>query len=273
MYLPPTTIPSTKAKVVRVGLQGEPATGKTYSSLTFPNPIVGNLDNGLSAFPGTPSIPFYDPEFICSLNNGKFKPKSANEPPLYIGRMSGGEIEEGALLWWLRTEGLKLEADQTYIHDSWSSTQDALDTELWLKRNAKVSHDGKIDDRAPWGNKGKISKEIMKYLCSLRCNVVVIFHEIQQRNDKPPYNLLDKTKPLMQGAFVAEIKRFFTDYFRTVTEEILAQQPDGKHRCVEVKYFWQVRSDHEFDARSSISFPSGIVRTKPHYDIFKEYAT
>ena len=41
---------------IRLGLQGYSGTGKTWAALTFPNPIVLNLDRGLGAHTGRSDV-------------------------------------------------------------------------------------------------------------------------------------------------------------------------------------------------------------------------
>src|SRR5437762_13522862 len=100
MYIPEKTfnLKDMQFPQIRLGLLGEPACGKTYSALTFPNPIVLDFDGGLTAYAGQDIsvIPFYDPEWVT---NYGFPRKDKTKQP----------NRKAALLKFLNEEGIKLE--------------------------------------------------------------------------------------------------------------------------------------------------------------------
>ena len=52
---------------IRLGIQGPPGSGKTWAALTFPNPVIINLDRGLGAHAGRSDVidvPFYSGSFV-----------------------------------------------------------------------------------------------------------------------------------------------------------------------------------------------------------------
>ena len=78
-YIPPHSSPLADMSFsqIRLGIQGAPGTGKTYAAVSFPNPIVLDLDNKLGAHKTRKDIlvlPFHDPDFIIN------KLKVHNEP-------------------------------------------------------------------------------------------------------------------------------------------------------------------------------------------------
>ena len=263
MHIPTTTVNLQQVKYPQIclGLQGAPGTGKTYSALTFPNPIVLDIDNGLTRFGGTDltTVPVFDHDWCCNLANGKYKPKKQGQTP---DRMS---IIEDFLL----EEAMKMSDQQTLIIDSWSSLQDAFDQEQNLPHRVvkRMTKTGEEDKFKFWDEKIKYSKRILSLVRSLKCHVIVTFHELQVRHPDTGV-LLDKVAPLMQGKFVAELKRFFTDWFRVVNEET---RDATKKNVVSTQYFWQIRPDNQCDTKTRLNVPDGTYRVEPHYKIFEQY--
>lgn len=257
MHIPKSAI-SLKDKPqaqLRLGLQGPPASGKTTSSLTFPNPIVADFDGGLTQFAGSDilHIPFYDPEFIEKIMDCKITDKA-----IFPNRKK-------ALIKFLQLDALKFTQEQTLILDSWTAIQTAFDFQT--NAEPKYTQQGKIDEYAFWAEKIEYSEKVMVYLCSLKCNVVVTLHESSIR-DPHTGQLMEKLAPLMQGKFVAQLKRWFTDFFRMISEE--KKNKEGK--VDKIEYFWQIRSDNKFDAKTRLkNIPDGIFRCEPHYKIFEQY--
>lgn len=245
-----------------LGLQGEPGYGKTWSALTFPNPVVLDFDAGLVAHGGKDIIviPFYDYDFISSLNNGAYLPKFKNRLP----------NRRDALLWFLETEGFKLTSEQTLILDSWTTIQAAFDTQI--EYEPKLTKDNKIDDYHPWQKKIDFSANLFSYLKALKCNVIITFHELKVRDPKTG-QLVDKVAPLMQGQFVSRLKLYFPDFYRCIVEDDQVKDPvSGRQKSVKTHYFWQVRSDIQFQAKCSLALPENIWKVEPNYSIFKKYA-
>lgn len=255
MYIPTITrsLKDLKFPQIRLGLQGAPATGKTHSALTFPNVIVLDTDKSLTEHTGKdiPTFPMWDPDYVCSLNNGAFKPKHQSHEP---------NVRD-AVLWLLKTECRKLTAEQTLLLDSWTSLQNYFDTQTGYF--PKMGRDGSINDYAFWGDKIDYSKDIVELLKKLACHVIVTFHEFQKRDPKTQ-QLLEKVGPLMQGQFVAQLAAPFTDFFRTLH----IGEKDGKDE----KYVWQVRSDNQFNAKTRLTkIPDGVKFVEPDFKIFAQY--
>lgn len=238
---------------IRLGLSGDSGSGKTTSALTFPNPIVLDFDNGLTQFTGLdiPVVRFYDEETVCNMG---FKPSK-------VGAMCN---RKDALMFWLQNEGLKLKAGQTLILDSWTTIQNAFDVETAM--HPDISKKGNENERSFWVEKIKYSKKLMEYVMTLRCHIVVCFHEIKVR-DQTTGQLLDKVQPLMKGGFVPEIKIFFTDFYRMVAE----QKRNNLGQEESCKYYWQVNSSNAFDAKCRLQIPQEIFRTEAHFKIFEQY--
>jgi len=262
-YLPPNSITLDKAKPqqIRLGLQGYPGTGKTWSSLTFPNPIVLDIDRGLGAHLGrndVVQVPFYDPEFVKT-----------------IIPTQGYNIRD-ALTYWIDKEGRKLEADQTLILDGISGIESNYHF-MWRKQPT-LTKTGVIDDRDEWTKKITYFGELTDLLISLRCHVVVITHEAETKTKDNVYDSM-KVRPLLTGQAGNRLLSKFTDWFRqhasdkptpgvAVAEDKLAQwgmnAAEFAAMCKEFPrntvYYWQTEGDAAFDGKASslVNFPRYI---------------
>jgi len=261
-YTPPfaQNMQDKKIGQIRLGIQGESGSFKTGAALTFPNPTVYDYDNGLRAYAGQDItvIPFHDYDFMCALNNGKYKPRRPKTQP----------NRRDALLWVLETEGYKMTEDQTLILDSWTTIQDAFGAEEDVE--PATTKKGEIDEFAYWQHKIEYSEKIMSWLAALKCHVVVSFHEIKLRSPITG-QLMDKIGPLMQGKFVAKLQLYFTDFFRAIAVGKTRKRADGTMETIGTEFFWQVRSDDTFTAKTRLLLPEGLMRVEPHYKIFQQY--
>ena len=184
---------------IRVGFQGPPGVGKTTAALTFPNPIVLNIDRGLGAHghrSDVIEVPFWNPKFVDSI-----VPRSgANCPP----------NRRDALLKWLKTEGMKLSPTQTLILDSNTQIQNAYHAEYNV--NPVIAKSGKVDDFAEWKYKLTFYDELMMWLKTIPCNVVYICHETPDRDKTGELNGM--VRPLLTGQFADQLASHMTDWFR-----------------------------------------------------------
>lgn len=270
LYKPPGSVTLDQLKdkpQKRVGIQGYGGTGKTWSALTFPNPIVLNLDRGLGAHIGRADvmeIPFYLPAFCGGPNQLKDK-----------------------LLLWLEKEAVKLKPNQTLVFDGCTSLQNAY--HKWFADNQMsfLTRGGKVDDFAEWAVKRKYYAEIMELFKTLQCDVVFIAHEADKKDKDGSYT--GKIRPLLSGSFGDELLNHFTDWFRQITfdkpdltQEIkpatLAAFGMNSKECIEMcnsfprntLYVWQTDSDSIFDGKCSslVNFPRYL---KADYSSFLKY--
>lgn len=205
IYTPPDCKPLSEvvnSPQIRLGLQGPPGTGKTWASLTFPNPIVLNLDRGLGAHVGRADvieIPFYNPVFV-----DKIHPRDGmNAPP----------NRKDAIMDWLARFGTKLGSEQTLIIDS--NTQLDVSYHVQYSLNPVYTKQGKIDDFAEWKQKVAYFGLLMDMFKTLPCNVVYIAHETADRDKTGELNGM--VRPLLTGQFGDQLASHFTDYFRSTT--------------------------------------------------------
>ena len=247
---------------IRLGLQGAPGSGKTFSALTFPNPIVVDFDGGLVSHAGRdiPVIPFHSHEWMQTYAGGNFK---ADAP----GRQPSRHL---ALKHWLNSEGQKLSADQTLIIDSLTTLTNAMAN--YLDVHPFYTKNGQVDDFAPWAARIDYYDELHTILKSLRCHVVMITHETQVRDEKSGA-LLDKIAPLLQGKYIAQLKIHYNFWFRCVALE-QTKEINGKKFKTGSEYWWQVRSDNQFDAkRGNLVIKDDVFLVKANYSIFKEFGS
>jgi len=251
-YTPKGTIANVPSPQIRLGLQGPPGSGKTTAALTFPNCVVADFDNSLTAFPGIPCIPFWDQEWIKTAYPD-YKPKKVGEP----FRTSD------LLLKWMQEEALKMAYGQTLIMDSWSAIQDNFD----MTHEGKKTKEGAIDEFDFWAQKIEYSAKLLGLMCSCKCDIVVIFHDNPVR-DKNTGVIIDKIAPLMQGKFALSLTRYFTDFYRMSNED----KKNEKGEVQGTDYFWQVRSNSKFDAKCRIrELDKGIYKVPADYKFFIEH--
>lgn len=278
MYLPINSITLDKQEdpQIRLGLQGWAGTGKTWAALTFLNPVVLNFNRGLGAHRGRKDVievPFYSDEWLKKFN--------AN----YGAKTQSGEMMQKQLLEiWLATEAKKLEEDQTLIIDGQSDIQSLY--HKWWEKNPMHTKAGVIDDFGEYKQKLIFFGNIMDQIKSLRCNVVWICHEIEQKNKDG--SMTGKVRPLLSGQFEAQLAGNFTDWFRQhavtklidekLTPEVLSKwiMTKDEFKLMQSKfprdtiYCWQTDGDDTFDGKCSslISFPKFIPA---EFDSFKKY--
>jgi len=187
---------------IRLGIQGAPFTGKTWASLTFPNPVILSLDRKVSAHAPKDAIiiPFHDVRFIDSLvrRAGTQAPPSTKE----------------AITRWLTTEGVKLSNQQTLILDGSTSIEEAF--HIWYNFNETElasTKSGEIDGFVQWNLKKSYWGELFACMKAIPGNVIYIVHE-GERSDKNGV-ATGKLYPLLTGQVGNKLAGNFTDWFRT----------------------------------------------------------
>jgi hypothetical protein len=194
----------TEDNQVRLGIQGAPFSGKTTGALTFPNPVILTYDRKISAHldrNDVPLIPFYDPAFVDSIvkRPGTMAPPSTKE----------------ALTKWLGTEGLMLVSRQTLLVDGCTGIEDAF--HAWFSYNENelaTSSQGNYNKFVQWDLKKRYFIELWNCFKALKCDVVFICHEQDDRNKDGTYN--SKIKPLLTGQAADTMGKNFTDWVRQI---------------------------------------------------------
>lgn len=237
---------------IMVALQGESGTGKTFSALTFPNPVVADLDNNLVAYRDRTDVirlPFKDKEWLKKWY--KWDEAKIKFP-----------IRD-AFLKWIQTEGTKLEADQSFVLDGWTSLQENFDLQVALE--PVYTGTGKLNEFSPWDRKQDYSLEVLDALSSMKCNIVVTFHEQSIRSGMG--ELQGKIEPLMKGGYNKKLGKHFTDWFRCIAESKL--DAVDKKKVIGAEYKWQVKSASEINLKTRMKVDGMYV--EPHYKSFAQY--
>lgn len=233
--LPPPFIPSYSIPINEIvhlqkiiGLMGVSGSGKTYSALTFPSPIVIDIDGNLSGHIKRTDIlvlNFNDNNWIENKLGYKYNKNIVKFPA------------KDAVLWFLQNDALKITYGQTLVIDSWSTLQDEFDKQRILQ--PVYTKEGATDEFAFWDDKKDFSRDILNSCKKLKCDVVITFHEQDAREKLGKLN--GKIEPLMKGSFNKEMGKYFTEFYRCVVNSKI----DDKQNTVGATYKWQTASSGE----------------------------
>jgi hypothetical protein len=263
---------------VRIGIQGAPFSGKTTAALTFPNPVILTYDRKISAHlhrNDVPLIPFYDASFVDSV----VKRAGTQAPP----------ERKDALIKWLETEALKLSHEQTLLVDGCTGIETSF--HLWYSYNETelaLSKKGEFNKFVQWDLKKKYFMEVWNCFKTLKCDVVLICHEQDDRNKDGSYN--GKIRPLLTGQAADMMGLNFTDWVRqiVISKPKTPEQVDkvcqwaGVDKATVTEWckatsdlygsihLWQTQGDDILDGgvSSLINSPKFILAT---YDTFAKY--
>lgn len=228
------------------GIQGESGSGKTRFCLSFPNPLVLDLDKKLPA--GVRSVPFWDSEWVRAFNKGK--PLKPFAP-----------CTRDAVKYWLQQYGSQLPADTTLILDGWTSLQNYFDTWGAINTQDYTTKKGDYDGYAFYAHKILYSLEIINALKALPCRAIITFHEI-------PIQIKGQTthryRPLMSGQFQEQIPALHGNFWRTAVDAT-------------GNYILEVKTHGQFVASTSADykFPSPTINItdKNPYEEISKYST
>lgn len=278
MYIPTDAHPlSEETKpVFKVALQARGGQGKTWSALTFPNPIVLNFDKNLQAFAGRQDIheiKFWEDKFVDNLIK-RGNTVDTTVPPTSTTRPN----RRDALKIWLNREGPKFTSEQTLILDSWSKVQDAFDQQENIEPH--YTRGLERDAFKFWANKIEYSTELCELLGSLNCNVVVTFHEMYI-TDEAGKVVINKVIPLQQGKFVNKVSLYFSDWFRCIFVVKGADKntlPPPLQALIPTKDipedmgFWQTKSDLFADCKTRIPACPQFIKAS-YQELIRLYET
>lgn len=279
MYKPTdcNTLENSIQQQIRLGIQGYGGTGKTYSAMGFKNPVVINVDRGLGVHIGRKDIievPLWDYDF---------------RKKVMVDARQADNMKD-CILKWIKTEGMKLEPDQTLVVDGSTGIQNAY--HKYHSLNPVLTKGGKEDDYAEWRLKLVYFGDLCELFKQLKCDVIYIAHEADKKDKDGSYS--GKIRPLISGSFGDQIMTHFTDWLRqsatakptdysTLKDESLRKwgfepgktgQEQFKNMCDEFPrdtiYFWQTSSDEIFDGKCSslVNYPMYIPATAK---AFKSY--
>lgn len=212
---------------LRIGLVGEPGVGKTTAALTFPNPIYLDFDRNLP--PNVDCVPFWNPA-VCDRLAPRLGHLQLAPPPNVFG----------ALVAWLAREGPRIQPGSTIILDSWSTFQNMLDEQIQHEINREEAKDQKWTF---YRYKKERSGSIMNGIKRLRCHVIIVFHEMPERDEQ---DRITGIKALMTGAYKDELAKDVPDFWRMRLFTKPAQV--GNVTLAPGRYF-QTRPDPIFTAK------------------------
>jgi AAA domain len=265
---------------IRLGIQGPPFSGKTTSTLTFPNPVTLSFDKKLNQHTHRSDVivvPFWNDSFVDSIY-----PRSGTQAPVN---------RKDALLKWLSSEGQKLTPEQTLIADGSTFIEESF--HIWYRYNedelALSTKTGKIDHFVQWNLKKSYFEELFCLFKTLQCNVVYITHESPDRDEKG--NLNGKIRPLLTGQMCDKMAGNFTDWFRLVVKNKPELNEDNVKKAKEAYgidrdtlvewinstptgynsiHLWQTQPDEQFDGGTSSLFnaPKLVIA---NYSVFNKY--
>ena len=245
LYIPKDSVNSSTLPTspIRLGIMGVAGSGKTFSALTFPNPVVLDLDNKLGGYreanPAVsfPVLPFWNREFVEGtlkvINNTKTRTIDTSYP----------HNVRDAVDKWLTSEGPKLTPEQTLIVDSFTALNDGFANQTNLPWEVEYSRSGEIDGFAFWKKLLAYNSRICTLLKALPCNVVAIFHELPDRNEN---GTIMGLKPLLQGQSADKCPGYFTDFYR---QRVFTKDNPGPFKIEDPKaqvYAWQTCKDKYF---------------------------
>ena len=272
----------TDVPLIRLGIQAPPGKGKTYSALTFPNPVVLNFNKGLGAHTGRGDVidvPFWDGKF-CD----KIHPRSGTANPAN---------KKDALIDWLLKEGMKLHSNQTLVVDGNTEVEAAFHVEYQIL-GPPITKGGGFDKYDEWKKKGYWYSLLIETLKAIPCSMVYITHEVVERAEDG--ELTGRARPLLTGQAGDKIVGDMTDWFRqwavakpktpervakfksvfaNDNEEILKWMLESTPKEHETIYLWQTQSDERFELKTSSLFnaPKYIVANYSSFNKYKRKIT
>ena len=234
----------------RILIQGIPGTGKTYSALTFPNPLVVNFDNKLPRDRSINQIPFHTIEYMRSL----YKTYGADPANLNL---------RDAFRMWLEKEMPKIDAkNTTLIIDSWTMVSNATVTQC-MKERKPSKQTGELDSRQAWGELLNYMYYIHELLKRYDGLLISIAHEYIDRDEKGQPTSV--SSPLFAGSFKDQFAAHYTNYWRMD----VVRPPKDAPENTPSDYRWQLKGSVLFNSICSFTPPAMFV--KADYDSIKDH--
>lgn len=226
-------------------LYGKACSGKTTGALTFPNPIVIDIDGNLP--PGTKNvIPIHSDKFIDSVMPRQGRP--------YSDRL-------GALTKISADLAYDLGPDHTIIIDSITrlemhyTYQDKF-TPILVKKGENA---GEIDTRAMWYRRLDYFQGLLNRLVSCSANVVIISHIQMERDEKG--NLTNGFRQVLMGQIGDQLPSLFPTC-------LYAQSRPNKDGQIE--FVWQIKTG-KFQEPARVPKPTAESYIPQDYNILKNF--
>lgn len=216
-------------------LVGRPATGKSYSANTFPNPVFLDFDHKAPA--GAKTFDFWSAEFCDK----------------YARRANPNHLpnRRDALFAFFRQHVVspnpadRLPYDTTLILDSVTAFDEALHQQI-RQEGIPVGKSGQPDSFFVWRKKLEILDDFFTVVSAWPGDFVCIMHEMPEYDDSG--NQTGRVKPLIAGQYADKIASKFNCVFRSRIEvDPTTKQP---------RYLWDVQPTRSFDSTNRL----GIVQ-------------
>lgn len=240
---------------LRIALQGAPHTGKTYSAMSFPSPIVAyDFDGKMGAHLERTDV------FDLALHNNAFCEKVAAKYKI-TDWISKGVVKRWKIFEKMIEEDLpKYQAGQTILIDSWTMLMNNFHN--WYDLHPPISQEGKKDPREFWGVKLKYGTNILEKFKTCPANLIVTFHESREEDaeGKPT----GRYNPLMSGQLKEQLGQHFTDWYRQTAEN---KKDDKGNPTKDIEYMWQIKPNSVCKACCSVKhlIESGVAQVPATY--------
>lgn len=208
---------TTTQQKVFATVYGDPCSGKTTGSRTFPNPVIIDFDNNLPA--GVANvIPMWDETFV-----DKIAPRRVPKAP---NRRDALEIVLADLA---RTmpEGSTVIVDSLTRVEHWYNFQERHEPQPKSKKTSEV------DTREMFRNRLDYFLGLFCAFSAAKCHAVFISHIQRARDDDG--DLTQQLRPALMGQIGDKMPGFFPTVLQAV------RQVDPANKALPPKYMWRVR--------------------------------
>ena len=223
-------------------IYGPPVSGKTTGALTFPSPVIIDIDHNLR--PGIPNvIPLWDDAFV-----DKIKPRI--NPAFPANRRD-------ALLLILADLARSLPADHTIIVDSLTRLETWYNTQESLEPKPRSKKTGEEDGFEMFRKRLTYFEALFTMFTNCAANVVMLVHQQQDRDEKG--QVTGQIKPSLQG----QIGEKMPGYFPIVMQAVRKTAPGQPGAEPKVEFLWRIRPGIHEPAR--VPKPASVDFIKQDY--------
>ena len=227
-------------------LYGPPVSGKTTGALTFPNPVIIDVDHNLPA--GLPNvIPLWDDKFVDGIKP-RVNPAVANR--------------RDALLIILSDLAKSLPAECTIVVDSLTRVETWFNTQESLEPKPRSAKTGAEDGFEMFRKRLTYFEVLFTMFTNCAANVVMIVHQQQDRDEKGA--VTGQIKPALQGQIGEKMPGYFPIVLQAMRKSTAAVgQPQN------VEFLWRIKPGLHEPAR--VPKPTAVDFIKQDYKELVKY--